>query len=130
MNSRSKRKPFCKKTERHKNNHIRIVVVLGRIYGKPNLLSSERSDNIADFTGFVKLFFEMQNAIFFEMQNAALLGNKTLIQQEIFNPDILNAIVVPPRFHIIFHNDDFLEGIRNSDQGSNLLFLLIRIIDG
>ena len=130
MNSRSKRKPFCKKTERHKNNHIRIVVVLGRIYGKPNLLSSERSDNIADFTGFVKAFFEMQNAIFFEMQNAALLGNKTLIQQEIFNPDILNAFVVPPRFHIIFHDDDFLEGIRNSDQGSNLLFLLIRIIDG
>ena len=59
-----------------------------------------------------------------------LSGNKTLIQKEILNPDILNAIVVPPRFHIIFHHDDFLEGIRNSDQGSNLLFLLIRIIDG
>jgi hypothetical protein len=36
---------------------FRIVVVLGRIYRKPNLLSSERSDNIADFRGFVKSFF-------------------------------------------------------------------------
>ena len=41
---------------------FRIVVVLGRIYRKPDLLSSERSDNIADFRGFVKAFFENRRA--------------------------------------------------------------------
>ena len=41
---------------------FRIVVVLGRIYRKPDLLSSERSDNIADFRGFVKDFFKNHRA--------------------------------------------------------------------
>ena len=41
---------------------FRIVVVLGRIYRKPDLLSSERSDNIADFRGFVKDFFKNRRA--------------------------------------------------------------------
>lgn len=53
-----------------------------------------------------------------------LSGNEALIQEEILNPDILNTVFIPPRFHIIFYDDDFLEGIRNSDQGSNLLFFL------
>ena len=77
--------------------------------------------------GFAYLKFLRQTAFFHERW---LFGYEALIQKEILNTDILNAIFIPPRFHIVFHHDDFLEGIRDSDQGSNLLFLLIRIING
>ena len=56
--------------------------------------------------------------------------NKALIQKKVLNTNILNAIVIPPRLHIVLHHNDFLEGIGDSDQRGNLLFLLFRIIDG
>ena len=59
-----------------------------------------------------------------------LSGNKALIQKKVLNTDILNAIVISPWLHIVLHHNDFLEGIGDSDQRGNLLFLLFRIIDG
>ena len=59
-----------------------------------------------------------------------LSGNKTLIQEKILNAYILYAVFIPPWFYVVSYNYDFLEGIGDSDQRSNLLLLLFRIIDG
>ena len=74
--------------------------------------------------------FLRQSAVFSQGWLLQLSGDKTLIQKKILNADILNAIFIPPRFHIVFHDNDFLERVRDSDQGRNLLFLLFRIING
>ena len=44
-----------------------------------------------------------------------LSGNKAFIQKEVLNANVLNTIFIPPWFHIVFDNYDFLEGIRYSD---------------
>ena len=42
-------------------------------------------------------------------------GNKIFIQKEVLNSNILDAILIPPRLHVVFYHNDFLEGIGNSD---------------
>ena len=85
----------------------------------------------------VKLFIEKLDVVinllvnrFFTSDMEFLSGNKMLIQKKILNTDILDAVFIPPRLHVVLHHNDFLERIGDPDQGGNLLLLLFRIIDG
>ena len=65
------------KTQRYKNN-TEVVVVLGRIYGRSHLLSSERLTNIPESAGLVKDFLEKEKRkrgtfLSFRMQSAIIV---------------------------------------------------------
>ena len=57
-------------------------------------------------------------------------GKEVFIEQELFDTDVLDAVFIPPRFHVVLDHDDFSERVRNTDQRCDLLSTLIRIIYG
>ena len=43
---------------------------------------------------------------------------------------ILNTILIPPWFHVVLHDHNLPERIRNADKGRDLLLFLVWIVNG